>query len=188
MTGTNRTAVVGVFNTAEQAHRAVEELHSAGFSENQVSMVMHHKDDNTVEITDLDAAKAAQVTGENKAGEGAAIGAVAGGLGGGAVALALGFIPAVGPIVSIGTAAALSMFGIGAVAGAATGGLVGALVGMDIPEEEARHYEAELKAGKALVGVKSSDRLDEAESILERCGGCHGLVVGTAAAPMTPNM
>ncbi len=188
MAVTNRTAVVGVFNTSEQAHRAVEELHSAGFSENQVSMVMHHKDDKTVEITDLDAAKAAQVTGESKAGEGAAIGAVAGGLGGGAVALALGFIPAVGPIVSIGTAAATAMFGIGAVAGAATGGLVGALVGMDIPEDEARHYEAELKAGKVLVGVKSTDRLDEAESILERCGACHGTAVAALDAPITPSM
>jgi hypothetical protein len=186
----NRSAVVGVFDTREQAHRAVEELHRAGFSDDQVSMVMHHKDDNTVEITDLDAAKAAQVTGENKGGEGAVIGAVAGGLGGGAVALALGTIPGVGPILSLGSAAAAgifgAMFGIGAVAGAATGGIVGALVGMDIPEEEARHYEEELKAGRVLVGVKSTDRLTEAESILEQCGASHGLATAVVVEPLNP--
>jgi hypothetical protein len=192
MAGMNRSAVVGVFSTREQAHRAVEALHRAGFSDNQVSMVMHHKDNKTVEVTDLDAAKAAQVTGENKAGEGAAIGAVAGGLGAGAVALALGTIPGVGPILSLGTAAATTtfgaMFGIGAAAGAATGGIVGALVGMDIPEDEARHYEAELKAGRVLVGVKSTDRLDEAGSILERSGGFHGIGAGATASPTSPRL
>ena len=66
-------------------------------------MVMHHRNDGTVEITDMDAAKAAQATGD-KAGEGAAIGAIAGGLGGGAVALALGMIPGVGPVLTLGTA------------------------------------------------------------------------------------
>ena len=188
----NRSAVVGVFNTREQAHQAVEALHRAGFSDNQVTMVMHHKDDKTVEVTDLDAAKAAQVTGENKGGEGAAIGAVAGGLGAGAVALALGTIPGIGPVLSMGTATATAlfgtMFGIGAVAGAATGGIVGALVGMDIPEEEARHYEAELKAGRVLVGVKSDDRLDEAASILDQYGGHHGMNAGLTAEPMPPSL
>ncbi len=154
-------------------------------------MVMHHDEKNTVEITDLDAAKAAQVTGENKSGEGAAIGAVAGGLGAGAVALALGTIPGVGPILSLGTGAAAgifgAMFGIGAVAGAATGGIVGALVGMDIPEEEARHYEAELKAGRVLVGVKATDRLDEAACILEQCGSFHG-IPESEAAPLDRRM
>jgi hypothetical protein len=187
----NRSAVVGVFKTREQAHQAVEGLDRAGFSNDQVTMVMHH-DSKAVEITDLDAAKAAQVTGENKGGEGAAIGAVAGGLGAGAVALAMGTIPGVGPILSLGTAAAAgifgAMFGIGAVAGAATGGIVGALVGMDIPEEEARNYEAELKAGRVLVGVKATHRLDEAASILEQCGGFLGLTAIAEEPPMVEPM
>jgi len=169
MTVTNRSAVVGVFDTREQGQRAVEELHRAGFSDNEITMVMHHRKDGTVEVTDLDAAKAAQVTGENKAGEGAAVGAVAGGLGGGALALALGMIPGVGPVLTWGTAMAATMFGIGAAAGGATGGIVGALIGMDIPEEEARYYEKELKAGRVLVGVHS-DRMQEAQAILDRCG------------------
>jgi hypothetical protein len=187
MTVTKRSAVVGVFNTKEEARRAVEELRRAGFSDNQITMVMHHSNDGTVEVTDMDAAKAAQVTGENKAGEGAAVGVIAGGLGGGALALALGMIPGVGPVLSLGTGLAATMFGIGAAAGGATGGIVGALVGMDFPEDEARHYERELKAGRVLVGVKS-DRLDEAEAILSRCGWCgpHGTYTRPATAPATP--
>jgi hypothetical protein len=77
----------------------------------------------------------------------------------------------VGQVLSLGSGlAAAAMFGIGAAAGGATGGIVGALVGMDFPEEEARYYEKELKAGRVLVGVKS-DRLDEAQTILSRNGG-----------------
>ncbi len=172
MTVTNRSAVVGVFDTRAQGQRAMDELRRAGFSDNQITMVMHHRDNGTVEVTDLDAAKAAQVTGENKAGEGAAVGAIAGGLGAGAVALALGMIPGVGPVLSWGTVMAATMFGIGAAAGGATGGIVGALIGMDIPEDEARFYEKELKAGRVLVGVHT-DRTTEAQAILDRCGGCH---------------
>jgi len=169
-----RSTVIGVFDTREQGHQAVEELYRCGFAHGDVTMVMHHHDKGTVEVTDMDAAKAAQVTGESKAGEGAAIGAVAGGLGGGALALALGLIPGVGQVLSLG-ALAVAMFGVGAAIGATGGGIVGALIGLDFPEEEARFYERELKAGRVLVGVNAHDRVEEAHAILDRCGGYHAL-------------
>jgi hypothetical protein len=182
MARNNRSTVIGVFDLRTQAHHAVEELRQAGFADSDITMVMHH-DDKTVDVTDMDAAKAAQVSGENKAGEGAAIGVIAGGLGGGAVALAMGLIPGVGPVLSFGTLAA-QLFGVGAAVGAAGGGIVGALIGADFPEEEARFYERELKAGRVLVGVSAGDRADEARAILDRCGGYHALShVATAAAP-----
>jgi hypothetical protein len=174
-----RSTIVGVFNTREQGHRAVEELRRAGFGDNHITMVMHHND-KTVEVSDMDAAKAAQVSGESKAGEGALAGVVAGGLGGGAVALALGMIPGFGPVLSFGTLAA-TLFGVGAAIGATTGGIVGALIGADFPEEEARYYEQELKAGKVLVGVNAGDRQLEAQDIIERCGGTHSPLVHAAA-------
>lgn len=185
-----RTTVIGVFNTREQAHRAIEDLRGAGFSDNQITMVMHHND-NTVDVTDMDAAKAAQVTGKSKAGEGALAGAVAGGLGGGALALALGMIPGIGPVLSLG-ALASGLFGVGAAIGATGGGVVGALIGADFPEEEARFYESELKAGKVLVGVNGGDRADKAQHILEHCGGTHALTPSATsrttdtALPATP--
>lgn len=169
-----RSTIIGVFDTREQGHQAVEELYRSGFAHSDVTMVMHHHDKGTVEVSDMDAAKAAQVTGESKAGEGAAIGAVAGALGGGALVLAMGLIPGVGPVLSLGSLA-VAVFGVGAAIGATGGGIVGALIGLDFPEEEARFYERELKAGRVLVGVNAHDRVTEADAILERCGGYHAL-------------
>ena len=42
----------------------------------------------------------------------------------------------------------------GAGAGAASGGLIGALVGWGIPDERAKQYEAGIKEGGILMGVK----------------------------------
>lgn len=177
MRGNHRSTVIGVFDTPDQGHRAVEDLRRAGFADSHITMVMHHED-NTVEVTNMDAAKAAQVTGENKAGEGAAIGAAAGGVSGGAIALGIGLlpglIPGLGPVLSMGALAA-TVFGVGAAIGATGGGIIGALIGADVPEEEARFYEKELKMGRVLVGVRTEDGADEARVILDRCGGYHAL-------------
>jgi hypothetical protein len=169
-----RSTVVGVFNTRAQAQLAVDNLRLAGFSDKQIAMVMHR--DAGPEATDLDAAKAAQVSGESKAGEGAAIGAATGGILGGALGVATALIPGVGPVLSIGTLAA-TIFG--AAAGATGGGVVGALVGLDFPEEHARFYERELKAGRVLVGVKADERDGEAAAIIYRCGGYDATSVRT---------
>src|SRR5438046_2856482 len=139
MATTKRSAVVGVFDTRDRARRAAEELRLAGFGDADVTTVMHRDLHGDVEVTDVDAAKAARVSGESKAGEGAAAGAAAGAVAGGALAVATALIPGVGPVLSIGTLAA-TLFG--AAAGATGGGLVGALVGQDFPEEHARFYEA----------------------------------------------
>jgi hypothetical protein len=182
------SAVIGVFDTREQGHRAVEELRREGFAEHQITLVAHHHPrPGEVDVTDMDAAKAAQVSGETRAEEGAVVGAVAGGLAGAAVALATGLIPGVGPALGLGWLAAL-VFGGGAAIGVVGGGIVGALVGLDFPEEEARFYEQELKAGKTLVGVKAGDRAADARAILERCGGheASSLQVATPADAENP--
>src|SRR5579871_5538135 len=170
----DRSTIIGVFDSRARGHQAVEELRRAGFPDSHITMVMHREEHNDVDVTDMDAAKAAQVTGESKAGEGAAIGVVAGGLGGGAVALALGMIPGIGPVLSMGTLAA-TIFGVGAAVGATGGGIVGGLIGADFPEDEARFYETELKSGRVLVGVRAGDRAAEARAIFDRCGGSHAL-------------
>lgn len=59
-------------------------------------------------------------------------------------------IPGIGPIVAAGPIAATIG---GAVVGAGAGGLVGALVGMGIPEDEAKQYEEYLNQGEILVLV-----------------------------------
>ena len=61
-------------------------------------------------------------------------------------------IPGVGPFIAAGPImAALS----GAAIGATAGGLIGKLVGMGIPEFEAKRYETRLREGQVLVSVHS---------------------------------
>jgi len=57
-------------------------------------------------------------------------------------------------------------------AGAAAGGLIGALVGMGIPEYEAKRYEGRVKDGGVLLSVHcdDSDWVGKAKDILKRVG------------------
>ena len=70
---------------------------------------------------------------------------------------------AAGPIM-----AALSGVGVGG----ALGGLTGALVGMGIPEYEAKRYEGLVKDGGTLLSVHADDAkwTELAKEILERTG------------------
>ncbi len=173
-TATHHATLVGIFDTPAAARRAVEELHRAGFGNNQLTMVHHHRPAGDVEVTDLDAAKAAQVSGESKEAGGAALGAATGAAIGGAIAVGVLTIPGLGPVLLAGsliTSAVIASLATGVVGGAIGGGIVGALVGLELPEHEARLYEKELKEGRALVGVRAGDRTGEAWDIMHNNGG-----------------
>jgi len=60
----------------------------------------------------------------------------------------------------------------GAAAGAAVGGLTGAMIGLGIPEYEAKRYEGKIKDGNILlsVHVESSDEIKRAKDVLEQGG------------------
>jgi uncharacterized membrane protein len=70
---------------------------------------------------------------------------------------------AAGPIL-----AALS----GVAAGAVVGGLTGTLIGLGIPEIEAKRYEGKVKDGNILLSVhaESSEEIDRAKKIFENAG------------------
>jgi hypothetical protein len=55
---------------------------------------------------------------------------------------------------------------VGAGIGAATGGVLGGLIGMGIPEEQARHFERGFSAGGVLVTVAAGERWPEARAII----------------------
>jgi hydrogenase maturation factor len=80
-------------------------------------------------------------------------------------------IPGLGPVTLAGVMAGLVA---GAGAGAAAGGIVGALTGLGASEEEARYYQQELEAGRALVVVKTDGRSEEATTVLVN-QGAYGL-------------
>jgi hypothetical protein len=160
MAGTQRSTVIGVFADHQQADRAVEELHRQGFRNDQIG----------VAALDPDSAYATDSKGA-KAGIGAATGAAAGAGVGGLVALGIlaGVIPGIGPAIAGGT---LAMILANAAGGAAIAGLAGALVGLGIPDADAKHYETEFKAGRTVVTIQNvGARYDEAWSTLHRFGG-----------------
>src|SRR5262249_20680002 len=101
--------------------------------------------------------------------KGAVAGALTGSVVGGLTAAAVtALLPGVGPVLAAGIFTTVLGY---AGAGAAIGGILGALVGLDISEEEAVHYERAFKEGKAIVVVKSGQRMNEAMDILQRHGG-----------------
>jgi uncharacterized protein (TIGR02271 family) len=153
--------VVGLFRKTIAAERAIRDLKDAGFTDQQIGVLMRDPD----EVRRL-----AEQTG-TKAGEGAAAGAITGGAVGGLVGLLAGIgalvIPGIGPIIA-GGALASTLAGAGI--GAAAGGLLGALIGMGIPEEEARYYELGLQEGGILISVDAGARAVEARNILVNAG------------------
>jgi len=136
--------IIGVFDNPMDARRAMETLRDGPLMLDDVSVISKASD------TDVDS------TEDVSAGEGAAVGAVWGGL----VGLAALLIPGVGPFIAGGALfAALT----GAVTGAVVGGISAALIDFSgIPEPEARGYEDAIYAGKTLVAIKARDE-DAAE-------------------------
>jgi len=154
-------AVFCIAQNIDQAEIIVNDLMTAGFSTNDISVLFPDKS------TTKDFAHEKNT----KAPEGAAIGGGVG-LGAGAViGLLAGIgalaIPGVGPLIAAGPImGALS----GAAVGAATGGLAGGLIGLGIPEYEAKRYEGKIQGGNALISVHttSSDAVAKVKEIFEQ--------------------
>src|SRR5205809_6809382 len=147
----------------DQASRIVDNLKAAGFSNNDISVL----------LPDKTGSKDFAHKKGTKAPEGAATGAGSGGVVGGVLGWLAGIgslaIPGVGPFIAAGPLmAALAGAGVGA----AVGGLSGALIGMGIPEYEAKQYEGKIKQGNILLAVHSedSDEVKRAKEIFERAG------------------
>jgi hypothetical protein len=163
MAGKN-TSVMALFQDSVQLGYATERLREAGFRGTDISVLMADNIGNK----DLGHVK------DTKAPEGtttgAATGAVIGGTLGWLAGIGMLAIPGVGPLIAAGPImAALAGAGIGG----SVGGITGALVGMGIPEYEAKRYEGMIKEGKALISVHcdSQDWVSKAKKILEDCGG-----------------
>jgi hypothetical protein len=163
MAGKN-TAVFAIFPSRAAAESAVDQLTAAGFSNQDVSVLM----------SDQSGTKEFATEKNTKAPEGTAAGVGVGATVGGTLGLLAGIgalaIPGVGPLIAAGPIMA-TLAGVGV--GGAMGGLVGALVGMGIPEYEAKRYEGRVKDGGILVSVHcdSSEEVSRAKDILKAAGG-----------------
>ena len=161
MTTATDEVILAAFENRHEAELAVDELERAGFSHADVGLVLRGSD--AVEggaITDAEGAKD---------GIGLATGAATGGVIGGVLgALAALTVPIAGPILAGGVLATALGFGA---AGAMTGGLIGAFYGLGVSEDEAKYFEQEFHAGRAIVTVHPRGRNAEAYLILKRHGG-----------------
>lgn len=146
MTGQGHT--VGVFHTRDAADKAVTELRSAGWKDDQIGMVGK----------------------DTKAAEGATIGAAAGAATAAAVGAGImaGVIPVIGPVLAMGP---LAVTLLNAAGGAAVAGLAGALVGAGIPDEDAKYYEGEVNKGRYIVTTNAGDRGADVRNVYTRYGG-----------------
>lgn len=146
-----------------QAESIVMDLKSAGFANNDISVLFPDKTGTRDFAHEQN----------TKAPEGAAAGAGTGGVIGGALGWLAGIgalaIPGLGPFIAAGPImAALS----GAAVGAGVGGLTGALVGAGIPEYEAKRYEGKIRSGNILISVHADngEQRRRAKDIFERAG------------------
>lgn len=156
-------SVFCIVSRRSQAEQIVQRLKIAGFSSNDISTLF--PDENTTH--DFGHEK------NTKAPEGIATGAGAGGVVGGALGWLAGIgalaIPGVGPFIAAGPIiAALS----GAAVAATVGGLAGGLIGLGIPELEAKRYEGKIKAGNILLSVHTEDwdEIKGVEAIFKEAG------------------
>lgn len=152
--------ISGVFTEYNEFTNLFDALHAQGYKEADISVLMseqtHHKYFAPQENT--------------KAPEGATLGGVSGGvlgaLIGGLTLVGNLVIPGSGLLVAGPLVGALSMGALGAV----TGGLLGSLIGLGIPEHEAKFFEDALKEhGHILVVVHApKDRIHEVKKLFER--------------------
>jgi hypothetical protein len=152
------------------------DLLSVGFSNDDISTLFPDK------ATSRDFAHKKHT----KAPEGASAGAATGGLLVGALGWLLSVgtlaIPGIRPLIAVGPIfAALSA----AAVGAAIGGIAGALIGMCIPEYEAKRFAGKVNSGNILISVHT-ENLDEvvrAKAVFQAAGAQDIGTSGECPAP-----
>jgi hypothetical protein len=170
----SKKSVFCIATSRGQADQIVNQLKTANFSNNDISVLFPDKG------TTRDFAHEKNT----KAPEGAVAGAGTGGVIGGALGWVAGIgalaIPGVGPFIAAGPIiAALS----GAAVGAAVGGIAGGLIGLGIPEIEAKRYEGKIKAGNLLISVhtENSEEISRAKDIFTKAGAQDICTTGEAS-------
>lgn len=167
--------VLGIFHSRTQIEDAIDDMHQQGFRNADFSALLPSTE-STKEFAHENATKLPEGTAVGGT-TGAIVGEVLGRLAGiGSLA-----IPGVGPFIAAGPI-------MGLLAGAGTpgavGGLAGALIGMGLPEFEARRYEGMVKEGGYLISVHcdNDDWVDKAKNLLKAHGAKSVSSVGEAAA------
>jgi hypothetical protein len=158
-----KTAVFGIYTSLSAADNATDTLVRNGFAAADISALLPENFGPQQIATEK----------ATKAPEGATAGATSGAVLGGALGLLAGVgalaIPGVGPLIAAGPImAALAGMGVGGT----VGGFTGALIGLGIPEYEAKRYEGHVKKGGILLSVHcdTSEEIKRAKDIMKITG------------------
>lgn len=180
-----------VFDSQDEAQRALSELQSAGINQDAISIIGRNGEQSS---TDGDNSGGHDSDdGANK--NGAVKGAIAGGVGGALLGVAALAIPGVGPLAAAGAIASGAIpgaAGIGAGLGLFAGGLTGALTKHGVSDDDANYYEDRIHSGGTFLSVDSERAdvpIETAREILHRNGGHNasrqrieaGVLEGTAS-------
>ena len=159
------TTITRLYDTYDEATRAVQALEAAGVPHADISLV-GSAHDRAAEGTG-EAASDATATG---AGTGATLGTLVGGGAGLLAGIGALAIPGVGPIVAAGwLVAALTGAGVGA----AAGGLLGSLTGAGVSEEDAHVYAEGVRRGGTMLTARVDEgQAARVESVLAS-SSCH---------------
>ncbi len=159
----SNTSVFGVYRDTVALGGGLEAMRNAGFRNTDVSVLLPENAGTKDFVHQKD----------TKAPEGATTGVTTGAVVGGIVGWLAGIgalaIPGVGPLIAAGPIVAM-LAGAGAVG--AAGGIVGTLVGLGIPEYEAKRFEGRVRSGGTLVSVHCDDSewVKRAKRLLEETG------------------
>ncbi len=147
--------LIALYQDATSAREAVDALLSAGFSGDDISLLVNNAQGKHVRFS-------AQ---EIRTGEGVGFGAVVGAL----VGIGSALVPGIGPVLGVGPLAIALTAGIGAAAGALTGGVTAGLLELGLDDETTRSYAEGLRFGGTIVGVTTNTEwLEWAETIVAR--------------------
>lgn len=170
----NERIASAVFDSRDEAERALSELRSAGINESAISIVGRGDEDGRGSTTmGGDATDGTDDEAKGDVVKGAAIGTGAGAL----LGIAALAIPGVGPLVAAGAIASTAIpaaAAIGAGAGLAAGSVAGLLSDHGVDEEDSRYFEDRINDGGYFVAVhadQAGTSFEQAREILFRNGG-----------------
>jgi hypothetical protein len=156
-----KKSVFCIATSVLQANQIVECLMDEGFSNNAISALLPDKTGSPNIAQGIKTPEGATA----RAGRGAVLGGALGWL----VGIDALASPGVGPLVAAGPIVAVLS---GAAMGGAAGDIAGALIGLGIPEYEARRFEERIKGGGILISVPTgnSDEVKRVKEIFEQAG------------------
>lgn len=171
-------AVFATFRDRLHAEAAVKELVNSGFREEDISVLLA----DNVGTRDFATER------HSKAPEGAASGGGIGVVIGGGLGLLVGLGAITTPALGLTAGPVIdALAGAGAVG--VLGGILGAVIGMGMPEFEAKRYRGLIKDGRSLLSVhcESSDWVSRAKHVLKSVGGQGVVAKSEASAGFAPS-